>query len=82
MSGNAIPKEAFANVNSKFNDAKARSTTYIMDIQAHISKQQDWFPEFNGYSFRGESQRLTDMLELENALRVIRDKFCRFDDTW
>jgi hypothetical protein len=76
----SIPQMAFSNVHSHFNDAKARAVTYVTDIQAHISKQQDL--RFNIDTFRDDAQKLTEMQELADALQSVRDRFCQFDDTW
>lgn len=82
MNDGEVSKIAFANVNSKFNDAKARASQYCAEIQKHIDNQKDWFPEFNGYPLRGEAIRLTEMEELTNELFKIRERFCKLEDMW
>lgn len=82
MTDSPIPKMAYENVNTRFNISRQRASQYTREIQTFIDQQADWFPEFNGYPFRGEAKRLTEMQELEEALRSVRDRFCHFDDTW
>jgi hypothetical protein len=82
MSNGDVPKVAFANINSKFNDAKARANKYAVQIQTHINNQRDWFPVIGNIPDQASTAKLNEMEELTTKLELIRDKFCVLEDMW
>jgi hypothetical protein len=82
MSNGDVPKIAFANINSKFSDAKARANLCCAQIHTHVNNQKDWFPVIGNIPDQAATAKLNEMEELATKLEQIRDKFCVLEDMW